>query len=160
MAQTIQLRVNGKRYNIEIDPNTPLLYVLRNNLLLNGPKFGCGLEQCGSCMVLIDGKAQPSCRIASSEVASNEITTIEGLGTAEAMHPVQKAFTDEQAAQCGYCLNGMIISAKALLDSNPNPSDEEIKLALQRVLCRCGTHSRILNAVRRAAGRPIQSQLT
>jgi nicotinate dehydrogenase subunit A len=151
MADTINLKVNGTRYRVESEPDTPLLYLLRNDLSLNGPKYGCGMERCGSCMVLLNGKANPSCRITSASAASFDITTLEGLGTADALHPVQKAFIEEQAAQCGYCLNGMIICAKALLEENANPSDLEIRQALQRVLCRCGTHTRMIKAVKRAA---------
>lgn len=151
MAGTIDLKVNGKQYRLEIEPDIPLLFPLRNNLLLNGPKYGCGMERCGSCMVLLNGTAMPSCRIPSSAAAKFDITTLEGIGNAQALHPVQKAFIDEQAAQCGYCINGMIICAKALLEENHNPSDVEIRQALQRVLCRCGTHTRMINAVKRAA---------
>ena len=151
MADTIQLKVNGTRHSLEIEPDTPLLYPLRNNLLLNGPKYGCGLERCGSCMVLMNGVAMPSCRIPCSAAAKFDIVTLEGLGSPESLHPLQKAFVDEQAAQCGYCMNGMIMCAKALLEENHNPSDEEIRQALQRVLCRCGSHSRIINAVKKAA---------
>ncbi len=151
MADMINLKVNGHPYRLEIDADTPLLYPLRNNLLLNGPKYGCGMERCGSCMVLLNGKAQPSCKISCSAAASFDITTLEGLGNANALHPVQKAFIDEQASQCGYCLNGMIMCAKALLEENRDPSDAEIRQALERVLCRCGTHTRMISAVKRAA---------
>ena len=152
MEKTITLKVNGNNYPISIEPDTPLLYSLRYDLLLNGPKYGCGLELCGSCMVLVNGRAVPSCRMTCATAAKFEIVTLEGLGTADALHPIQKAFIEEQAAQCGYCMNGMIMCAKELLEKNHNPSDEEIRLALQRVLCRCGTHTRIINAVKRAAG--------
>lgn len=151
MAEKVSLQVNNNRYQLEADPQTPLLYLLRNDLMLNGPKYGCGVEQCGACMVLLDGEAQPSCMLPSSVAANYKIITLEGLGNAEQLHPVQKAFIKEQAAQCGYCLNGMIISAKALLDANPAPSDGEIREALERVLCRCGTHTRMIRAVKRAA---------
>jgi len=151
MADTINLKVNGNRYRLQTDPDIPLLYSLRNNLLLNGPKYGCGMERCGSCMVLLNGKAMPSCKISSSAAAAFDIITLEGLGNATALHPVQKAFIEEQAAQCGYCVNGMIMCAKALLEENHNPSEAEIRQALQRVLCRCGTHTRMINAVKRAA---------
>ena len=151
MADTITLKVNGNRHRVEADADMPLLYLLRNNLLLNGPKYGCGMERCGSCMVLLDGNAQPSCMITSKVASAFNITTLEGLGTAESLHPVQKAFIQEQAAQCGYCMNGMIMCAKALLEENHNPSDTEIRQALQRVLCRCGTHTRMINAVKTAA---------
>ncbi len=153
MADTIKLKVNGKDYRLQTDPDTPLLYTLRNNLLLNGPKYGCGMERCGSCMVLLNGNAMPSCKITSAAAATFEITTLEGLGNPTSLHPVQKAFIEEQAAQCGYCLNGMIICAKALLEENHDPSDLEIRMALQRVLCRCGTHTRVINAIKRAAKR-------
>lgn len=151
MPDTLTLHVNGRKYKLEVDPNTPLLYLLRNELELNGPKFGCGIERCGSCMVLMDGEAQPSCVMPAAAGAHYQITTLEGLGDEDKLHPVQRAFIEEQAAQCGYCLNGMIISAKALLDSNPDPSDTEIREALERVLCRCGTHTRMIRAVKRAA---------
>ena len=151
MEDTVSLKVNGNNHIVEVEPDTPLLYVLRNNLLLNGPKYGCGLELCGSCMVLINGKATPSCRMPCTTAAKFDIITLEGLGNAEALHPIQKAFVEEQAAQCGYCMNGMIMCAKSLLEENRNPSDDEIRLALQRVLCRCGTHTRMINAVKRAA---------
>ena len=151
MTDIINLKVNGNYHRLQIDPETPLLYPLRNNLLLNGPKYGCGMESCGSCMVLLNGKAMPSCRITSSAAAAFDITTLEGLGNSQSLHPIQKAFIQEQAAQCGYCLNGMIMCAKALLEENHNPSDIEIRQALQRVLCRCGTHTRMINAVKAAA---------
>jgi len=145
------LDVNGKNHEIDIDPDTPLLYALRNNLALNGPKYGCGIERCGSCMVLMDDIAMPSCMRPCSSLSDVKITTLEGLGSASDLHPIQEAFIEEQAAQCGYCLNGMILSASALLKKNPAPDDQEIKLALQRVLCRCGTHSRMIRAVKRAS---------
>ena len=148
---TVTLKVNTKNHQVNVEPDTPLLYVLRNNLLLNGPKYGCGLELCGSCMVLMNGKAMPSCRISCATAANFDIVTLEGLGNVQALHPVQKAVVEEQAAQCGYCMNGMIMCATSLLEENHNPSDDEIRLALQRVLCRCGTHTRMINAVKRAA---------
>jgi nicotinate dehydrogenase subunit A len=151
MEQTIVLKVNGKSWSLNIDPEMPLLYALRNNLQLNGPKYGCGLHQCGSCMVLLDGKAQPSCMLPCSAAATHNITTLEGIGSQEKMHPVQKAVIEEQAAQCGYCLNGVIMCAKELLEENKHPSDAEIKEALQRVLCRCGTHTRFISAIKKAA---------
>lgn len=151
MPEKIQLKVNGKNYRLEIDPSTPLLYTLRNNLFLKGPKYGCGMERCGSCMVLLNRKAMPSCMISTASAKTFEIETLESLGTPEKLHLVQKAFIDEQAAQCGYCMNGMIICATALLEQNPDPSDSEIKDALQRVLCRCGTHTRIIRAIKKAA---------
>lgn len=147
----ITLFVNEIDHVLNISPDTPLLYVLRNNLALNAPKYGCGIERCGSCMVLMDNEAMPSCIRPCSSLTQTKIITLEGLGNPTNLHPVQAAFMEEQAAQCGYCLNGMIISAKALLDKNTDPSDAEIRAALERVLCRCGTHSRIVKAVKRAA---------
>ena len=145
------LRVNGVVRSIEIDdPDTPLLYVLRNDLGLHGPKFGCGLAQCGSCTVLIGGSAKRSCAVSVSAVGSQMVTTLEGLGTPERPHPIQAAFIEEQAAQCGYCINGMVITAKALLDKNPRPTEAQVKTALAANLCRCGTHVRIVRAVLRA----------
>jgi nicotinate dehydrogenase subunit A len=152
MSDTIQLQVNGKKLAVQADPATPLLYVLRNQLQLNGPKFGCGLQQCGACMVLLNGKAQPSCMIPVSAVKEQTIVTLEGLAKDNRLHPVQEAFVQEQAAQCGYCLNGMVISAVALLAENPKPDDAAIREGLERSLCRCGTQSRIIRAVKRAAG--------
>ena len=154
MKESVVLRVNGQSHTVEIDPSTPLLYVLRNQLELNGPKYGCGLQQCGACMVLLDGKAQPSCMITVKSAKDHTITTLEGISESDdSLHPVQKAFIDEQAAQCGYCLNGMVISSVSLLNQNPNPDDEAIREGLQRNLCRCGSHSRIIKAVKRAAAR-------
>jgi nicotinate dehydrogenase subunit A len=151
MNQSITLLVNGRQCQLEADPETPLLYLLRNDLKLNGPKYGCGIERCGSCMVLLNGQAQPSCVLPAASALELEVTTLEGIGTPENLHPVQKAFIEEQAAQCGYCLNGMIVSAKALLDTNKNPTEPQIRQALERVLCRCGTHTRMIRAVQRAA---------
>jgi nicotinate dehydrogenase subunit A len=151
MAEIIDIKVNGKRHRVEAEPDMPLLYLLRNKLELNGPKYGCGAEQCGSCMVLLNGKAMPSCVIPGSAAAVYEVTTLDGLAKDGELDIVQKAFIDEQAAQCGYCMNGMVMSAKALLSENPKPSDAEIRQALNRVLCRCGTHTRIINAVKKAA---------
>jgi nicotinate dehydrogenase subunit A len=145
------LRVNGKTTTVAVDPDTPLLYILRNDLELNGPKFGCGLAQCGACTVLADGKPMRSCVTPVSAVAKSRITTIEGLGTVDSLHPLQRAFIDEQACQCGYCGNGMVMSAKALLDRNPRPSESQIKGALNGHLCRCASHNRIVRAVQRAA---------
>ena len=151
MKEKLSLRVNNERHTVETDPDTPLLYVLRNALALNGPKFGCGLEQCGACMVLIDGRATTSCRLPVSAVKDKSITTLRGLtGSKGNPHPLQQAFFEEQAAQCGYCLNGMIISAASLISSNPNPGIDEIRSALQLNLCRCGTHTRYLKAILRA----------
>lgn len=153
MKETLTLKVNGKSHAVTIDPSTPLLYVLRNQLELNGPKYGCGLQQCGACMVLLDGKAQPSCMISVKSAKDHAITTLEGISKDKnTLHPVQEAFVKEQAAQCGYCLNGMVISAVSLLNENPKPNDKEIREGLQRNLCRCGTHSRIIKAVKKAVG--------
>ena len=153
MAKTKPLTVNGNRVSIDSDdPEMPLLYVLRDNLGLHGPRFGCGLGQCGACTVHIDGKAVRSCITPLSAVDSSaKVVTLEGLGSPEKPHPVQKAFIDEQAAQCGYCINGMIMQSAAFLATNKRPSDEEIKAALAENLCRCGTHARILRAVKRAS---------
>jgi nicotinate dehydrogenase subunit A len=151
MAKQFALAINGKTLAIESEPDTPLLYVLRNDAALSGPKFGCGLGQCGACTVILDGVAVRSCITPIASVGDATITTLEGLGTIEAPHRVQKAFMDEQAAQCGYCTNGMIMTAKALLDANPNPRTDEIKQALSKNLCRCGSHLRIVRAVQRAA---------
>ena len=151
MSATIQLTVNGKKHSVVADPATPLLYVLRNQLMLNGPKYGCGLQQCGSCMVLLNGKAHPSCMIPVSAIKDQAVVTLEGLAQKDTLHPVQEAFIKEQAAQCGYCLNGMVISAVALLAENPNPDDAAIRAGLERSLCRCGSQSRIIRAVKRAA---------
>lgn len=148
------LVVNGRTHRIDADPSTPLLYVLRGELQLNGAKYGCGLGQCGACTVQIDGKAAFSCVTPLAAVAGREVRTVEGLGTIEAMNPLQRAFADEQAAQCGYCIAGMLMRAQALLDRNPTPSDAEIRTEMQPQLCRCGTHMRILRAIRRASGRP------
>ena len=147
----INLEVNGKRHDVTAEAETPLLYVLRNDLKLKGARFGCGLGQCGSCTVIVDGKPVQSCDFPLSAAAGKKITTIEGLARNGKPHPLQQAFIDEQAAQCGYCVTGIIMSAKALLDANPRSSDAEIRAALKGNLCRCGTHVRILRAVRRAA---------
>ena len=151
----IPLRVKGKAQTVDVDPDTPLLYVLRDDLQLNGPKFGCGLGQCGACTVIIDGNAVRSCMMPMKALNNRAVTTLEGLGSTKKMHPVQKAFLDEQAVQCGYCINGMIMSAKALLDKTPKPTDAQIKEALAGNLCRCGTHVRILRAVKRASGQAV-----
>ena len=145
------LRVNDRSTTVDVEPDTPLLYVLRNDLELNGPKFGCGLAQCGACTVLVDGKPVRSCVTPVSAAAKGQVTTIEGLGTSERLHPLQRAFIEEQACQCGYCGNGMVMSAKALLDRNPRPSEAQIKAALDGHLCRCASHNRIVRAVQRAA---------
>jgi nicotinate dehydrogenase subunit A len=147
----IALNVNGKAQTVEAEPDTPLLYVLRDNLEMHGPKFGCGLGQCGACTVMLDGVAARSCVIPLSKVGARAVTTLEGLGTSAKPHPVQQAFIDEQAAQCGYCINGMVMTSAAFLAKNKNPSDAEIKRALAGNLCRCGTHVRIVRAVKRAA---------
>jgi nicotinate dehydrogenase subunit A len=149
--EAIAFNVNGSAVNVTADPDTPLLDILRNHLGLVGTKFGCGEEQCGCCMVLVDGRPEKSCGKALSTVAGKHIVTIEGLGTPDRPHPLQQAFLDEQAGQCGYCLSGILISAKALLDQNPAPSRAEIAAALDDNICRCGSHIRILRAVERAA---------
>jgi nicotinate dehydrogenase subunit A len=151
----ITLRVNGKNQTIDAEPDMPLLYALRNDLQLNGPKFGCGLAQCGACTVLMDGNAIRSCVTPVSAAQNKPVTTLEGLGNTKKMHKIQQAFVDEQAVQCGYCINGMIMSTKALLDKNPKPTDGQIKEALAGNLCRCGTHIRILRAVKRASGQMV-----
>lgn len=149
----VMLRVNGLRHEVRADPATPLLFVLRNDLALNGPKYGCGLGECGACTVLVDGVAARACCLAVGLVEGREITTLEGLGTPENPHPVQAAFIAEEGAQCGYCLNGMIMTVAALLMRDPHPDDTAIAEALRYNLCRCGAHVEILRAARRAAGR-------
>lgn len=152
MAKTIPLNVNGKAAKVAVDdPEMPLLYALRNDLGLHGPRFGCGLGQCGACTVHVDGKAVRSCSVAVGSVAGKKITTLEGLGTPAKPHPLQKAFTEVQAVQCGYCINGMIMQAAAYLKENPKPTEADIRNALQHNLCRCGTHVRIVAAVKRAS---------
>jgi nicotinate dehydrogenase subunit A len=145
-----RLQVNGREHEVAAAADAPLLLVLRNDLGLNGPKYGCGLGECGACTVLVDGVAARSCVIPAAGVTGREITTLEGLGTRDHLHPVQQAFIDAQAAQCGYCLNGMIIATVALLRRQPRPSEEQVCAALSHNLCRCGTHLEILQAVRRA----------
>jgi nicotinate dehydrogenase subunit A len=147
----VNLKVNGASRSVPAEPDTPLLYVLRNDFALNGAKFGCGLAQCGACTVLVDGKATRSCVTPIGAVERSEITTIEGLGSIEKPHALQQAFIEEQAVQCGYCINGMIISAKELLDRKPRPSEADVREALAGNLCRCGTHNRIVRAVLRAS---------
>ncbi|MGE0417521.1 MAG: (2Fe-2S)-binding protein, partial [Acetobacteraceae bacterium] len=147
----IELTVNGRAVRVETAEDTPLLDVLRNHLDLKGARYGCGLEQCGTCMVLVDGEPVYACAREIGTVAGRQVTTIEGLGTAEDPHPLQQAFLEEQAGQCGYCLSGIIVSAKALLDRNPAPTRADIVAALDRHLCRCGAHPRILRAVEKAA---------
>ena len=154
MAQ-ISLKVNGKAQVIDAEADMPLLYALRNDLQLNGPKFGCGLAQCGACTVLMDRNAIRSCVTPLSTAQNKSVTTLEGLGSTKKMHRIQQAFVDEQAVQCGYCINGMIMTTKALLDKNPKPTDRQIKEALAGNLCRCGTHVRILRAVKRASGQNV-----
>ena len=150
MSEETVLIVNGKHHKVQASPETPLLYVLRNELGLTGPQFGCGEEMCGACMVLIGNKAKQSCKLPVSEVGQSRITTLEGLIEQGELHPVQRAFLEEQASQCGYCLNGMIITTTALLRKTAHPSDVQIRKALDGNLCRCGSHPRILRAVRRA----------
>jgi nicotinate dehydrogenase subunit A len=151
MAQ-FSLKVNNKLCVVDTDPRTPLLYVLRDDLELNGPKFGCGLSQCGACTVIVNGETIRSCVTPVAAVRNRHVITLEGLGTLAKPHPLQAAFIEEQAAQCGYCIGGMIMTAKVLLDRNPHPSEEQIKQALEGHLCRCGTHLRIVRAIQRAAG--------
>ena len=151
MAERLTLTVNRATRTVEVEPDTPLLYVLRNDLELNGAKFGCGLAQCGACTVEIDGQATRSCVTPVGSVKGKPITTIEGLGELDKLHPLQRAFIAEQAAQCGYCINGMIMTAKALLDRMPHPTEADVRAELSPNLCRCGTHNRIVRAVLRAA---------
>ena len=151
----ITLRINGKNQTIDAEPDMPLLYALRNDLQLNGPKFGCGLAQCGACTIIMDGNAIRSCVTPVSAAQNKPVITLEGLGSTKKMHKIQQAFVDEQAVQCGYCINGMIMSTKALLDKNPKPTDGQIKEALAGNHCRCGTHIRILRAVKRASGQMV-----
>lgn len=150
MARTT-LSVNGRSHVVDVDPDCPLLYVLRDTLELNNPRFGCGLGQCGACTVLVDNRAVRSCSLPVSRVAGKAIVTIEGLATAGRPHPVQQAFIDEQTFQCGYCLNGWVLTAKALLDATPKPSDSDVRKACESLICRCGSHTRIFSAVQRAA---------
>jgi len=147
----IRLSVNGRDHSLDVDPATPLLFILSDDLQLRGPKFGCGLGQCGACTAIVNGRAIRSCMTPVSSVAGATITTLEGLGTPDRPHPIQQAFIDEQAAQCGFCLNGVILSAKAALDRNPKASDAEIRQALNGVLCRCFTHVRMFRAIRKYA---------
>ena len=152
MAQAISFNLNGRPVTVQIDdPKMPLLYALRDDLGLHGPRFGCGLNQCGACTVHLEGKALRSCVTPVSTVANRRVITLEGLGTPQKLHPLQQAFIDEQAMQCGYCMNGMIMQAAAFLQANKQPSDDEIKSALAGNLCRCGSHLRIIRAIRRAA---------
>lgn len=149
-ARQVTLDVNGTTRTIDVSPETPLIYILRNDLQLNGPKFGCGLGECGACAVLVDGRSVRSCTTSVAAVENRAITTLEGLGSSAHPHPVQQAFIEMQAAQCGYCLNGMIIATTGLINRNPSPDEAAIRKALSRHLCRCGTHVEILAAVRRA----------
>ncbi len=151
MTPTFSIHVNGQRHEVSADPETALLYILRNDLKLKGARFGCGLGQCGACTVLVDGRPVQSCDFPLSAAAGKAIATIEGLAAGGRLHPLQQAFVDEQAAQCGYCITGIIMSAKALLDANPRPTEADIRAALKGNLCRCGTHQRIVRAIRRAA---------
>jgi nicotinate dehydrogenase subunit A len=151
MAERFVLRVNGREETVAVDGDTPLLYVLRNDLGLNGPKFGCGLAQCGACAVLKDGVEIRSCVTPVSAAVGSAITTCEGLGTPDKLPPLQRAFVTEQAAQCGYCISGMVIAAASLLKQNPKPTLAEIKSGMDGHLCRCGTHLRIVRAIERAA---------
>jgi nicotinate dehydrogenase subunit A len=147
----VKLKVNGRDHRLDVDPKTPLIYVLRNDLGLTGTKSGCGLEQCGACKVLVDGQAVYSCSTPAGSFENRQITTIEGIGTPADLHPIQEAFVAERAAQCGYCIPGMVVAAKALLDADPDPSEAAIREALSGNLCRCGTYPQILKAVLRAA---------
>jgi len=146
---SISLKINGRVHIVDAEPVTPLLYVLSDDLQLRGPKFGCGLGQCGACSVIIDGRAVRSCVMPVSAVSQREITTLEGIGTLEQPHAIQQAFVDEGAAQCGFCLSGVILTAKALLDANPAATDEQIREAMSNVLCRCFTHTRMMRAIKR-----------
>jgi nicotinate dehydrogenase subunit A len=150
-VSVIALKVNGRAHSVDVDAATPLLYVLADDLALNGPKFGCGLGQCGACTVIVDDRAVRSCITPVGTVGDAEITTLEGLGTSAAPHPLQQAFIEEQAAQCGFCLSGVILTAKALLDRNPHAGDAEIREALRGVLCRCFANTRMLKAIKRYA---------
>ena len=151
MPDNLVIIVNGKQHSVDATPETPLLYILRNDLELNGPQFGCGLEQCGACKVLIGAQAVASCKLPVSEVGEAPITTLEGLSLPDELHPVQQAFIEKQAAQCGFCISGMIITTAALLAKQSHPTDEQIRAALDGNLCRCGSHPRIMRAVKRAA---------
>lgn len=147
----LSLSVNGTQHVVDVEPETPLLYVLRDTLALNNPRFGCGLAQCGACTVLADNRAIRSCTMPVSNVVGRQIVTIDGLGSLERPHPVQQAFIEEQAFQCGYCLNGWVMTTKALLDATPHPSEEQMRRACEGLVCRCGSHAGIFDAIRRAA---------
>ncbi|MBM3818278.1 MAG: (2Fe-2S)-binding protein [Acidimicrobiia bacterium] len=151
------LTVNGRRQTVDVDPATPLLYVLNDDLELRGPKFGCGLGQCGACTVIVKGRAVRSCMTPVNTVGGAEITTLEGLGTPEKPHPIQQAFIDEQAVQCGYCMSGVILTAKAFLDQNPRATDAQLQQALSNVLCRCGVNVRMMKAIRRYATQGVRA---
>jgi nicotinate dehydrogenase subunit A len=151
MPKTFRIHVNAAKHAVTADGDTPLLYILRNDLRLNGPKFGCGLAQCGACTAVVGAEAVRTCVLPLAAVGDAPVVTLEGLGTVEKPHPLQKAFMTEQAAQCGYCINGMVMTAKALLDRNPHPTRAEIRQALAGNLCRCGTHLRIVRAIESAA---------
>jgi aerobic-type carbon monoxide dehydrogenase small subunit (CoxS/CutS family) len=151
MSETFTLHVNGETHRVQADPDMPLLYALRDDLGLNNPKFGCGLAQCGACTVQVDGEAVRSCSLPMSLAADKKITTLNGLGTPENPHPIQKAYVEEGVPQCGYCINGWIMTAAALLDKNPHPTDDQIREGLAGLKCRCGTHVSIMRAVKRAA---------
>ena len=157
MSTATPININGRDHSIDAPADSMLLYALRNDLKLHGPKFGCGLSECGACTVIMDGAAIRSCVTPLASAAGHKITTLEGLGSVDKPHPLQQAFIDEQAVQCGYCINGMIMSAKALLDGNPKPSREDIKHALNGNLCRCGTHMRIVRAIERVANQGAQA---
>ena len=150
-----ELSVNGEKRRVDAEPDSPLLYVLRDQLELNGPKFGCGLGQCGACTVHVDGQALRSCSLPVSALGSRKVTTLEGLGSTAKPSPLQQAFIDEQAAQCGYCINGMVMQAADLLKRTPKPTEQQIREGLAMNLCRCGTHQRIVRAVQRASGQPV-----
>ena len=151
LMKQITIKVNNREHTVDVDPDTPLLFVLNDDLELHGPRFGCGLAQCGACTVMLQGKAVRSCVMPVGAVGAAEVTTLEGLGTAEKLHPIQQAFLEEGAAQCGYCLSGVILTAKAFLDAKPNASDQEIREALGGILCRCFAHVRMLRAIRKYA---------
>src|SRR5947209_2324028 len=153
----INLKVNGKVHAVDVDPTTPLLYVLSDDLELRGPKFGCGLGQCGACTVIVKGQAIRSCITPVSTVSGTEITTLEGLGSAEKPHPIQQAFIDEQAAQCGFCLSGVILTAKAFLDRTPKATDGEIRQAMENVYCRCNTATRMMAAIKKYAEKGVRA---
>jgi len=153
----ISLKVNGKSRAVETDPSTPLLYVLRDHLELHGPRFGCGLGQCGACTVLMDGNSVRSCMIPASTAQNKNIVTLEGLGSVAHPHAIQAAFVEEQAAQCGFCMNGMVMGAKSLLDKNPHPTVAEIKKSLNSYICRCGTHLRVIRAIQRVANSNVKA---